>query len=94
AMIYHGLRPEFNIGTPKCYVRLAKQCTNSDIKKRPTAVEIINKLENWKNIIVVNDSNVKSNMKKGSTTFGIFNKLKKWRKSIVINDSYAKLDKQ
>ncbi|CAG8793647.1 5603_t:CDS:1, partial [Cetraspora pellucida] len=72
---------------PKCYVKLAKQCINSDMKKRPTAIEIINKLENWKSIIVDNDINVKSDMKKRSKASRFFNKLKEWKKPIVANNS-------
>ncbi|RIB29934.1 kinase-like domain-containing protein [Gigaspora rosea] len=30
-----GLRPEFAPGTPECYIKLAKQCMDSDPKERP-----------------------------------------------------------
>ncbi|CAG8494761.1 388_t:CDS:1, partial [Cetraspora pellucida] len=42
-----GLRPEFAPGTPECYVELAKQCMDSDPKKRPTATYINALITTW-----------------------------------------------
>ncbi|RIB27062.1 hypothetical protein C2G38_90770 [Gigaspora rosea] len=46
-----GLRPKFAPGTPDCYVELANQCMSSDPDKRPNVREIINRLNQWSNII-------------------------------------------
>ncbi|RIB06387.1 kinase-like domain-containing protein [Gigaspora rosea] len=45
--ICNGLRPELSPETPKCYIELAKQCMNSDPKKRPTAEYIYNEILQW-----------------------------------------------
>ncbi|RIB02337.1 kinase-like domain-containing protein [Gigaspora rosea] len=42
-----GLRPEFAPGTPECYVKLAKQCMDSDPQKRPNAYDIRDTLDDW-----------------------------------------------
>ncbi|RIB10893.1 kinase-like domain-containing protein [Gigaspora rosea] len=39
-----GFRPDFALGTPDCYIELAKQCMDSDPFKRPSAYDI------WKNL--------------------------------------------
>ncbi|RIB03658.1 kinase-like domain-containing protein [Gigaspora rosea] len=49
--ICNGLRPEFTIGTPECYIELAKQCMDSDPQKRPTAKFIHSKIVQWKIIM-------------------------------------------
>ncbi|RIB27418.1 kinase-like domain-containing protein [Gigaspora rosea] len=46
--ICNGSRPEFTIGTPECYIELAKQCMDSDPQKRPTAKYIHSKIVQWK----------------------------------------------
>ncbi|RIB30491.1 kinase-like domain-containing protein [Gigaspora rosea] len=46
-----GLRPEFAPGTPECYVKLAKQCMDSDPQKRPYAYKIRDILNDWYDII-------------------------------------------
>ncbi|CAG8736369.1 23692_t:CDS:2, partial [Cetraspora pellucida] len=43
--IYKGYRPDFGEGTPKCYVKLAKRCMDSDPHGRPTATIICSKIE-------------------------------------------------
>ncbi|RIB30161.1 kinase-like domain-containing protein, partial [Gigaspora rosea] len=54
--ICNGLRPEFAPGTPKCYIKLAKQCMYSDPQKRPYAYKIRNTLYNWYDIIKQSDN--------------------------------------
>ncbi|RIB10154.1 kinase-like domain-containing protein [Gigaspora rosea] len=46
-----GIRPEFAPGTPECYVKLAKQCMDSDPQKRPSAYDIWSTLKYWNEII-------------------------------------------
>src|ERR1043165_6218956 len=45
--ICNGLRPEFAPGTPDCYIKFAKQCMDSNAKKRPDAWDIQVKLSEW-----------------------------------------------
>ncbi|RIB15247.1 kinase-like domain-containing protein [Gigaspora rosea] len=51
-----GLRPEFALGTPECYIKLAKQCMDSDPQERPNAYQIENTLNYWYNIIKQSDN--------------------------------------
>ncbi|RIB24476.1 kinase-like domain-containing protein [Gigaspora rosea] len=53
--ICKGLRPEFAIRTPSCYVELARRCMNSDPKSRPTANEVYMKLYKWNKFMKVSD---------------------------------------
>ncbi|RIB10410.1 kinase-like domain-containing protein [Gigaspora rosea] len=50
-----GLRPKFADRTPNCYIKLAKQCTNSNPQIRPTAFNIYNEINNWFNKIKGSD---------------------------------------
>ncbi|CAG8568749.1 15995_t:CDS:1 [Cetraspora pellucida] len=45
--ILKGNRPEFGKGTPKCYVKLAKRCMDSDPNERPTATIISSRIVAW-----------------------------------------------
>ncbi|RIB14059.1 kinase-like domain-containing protein [Gigaspora rosea] len=45
--ICSGLRPEFSVDAPDCYIELARQCTDSNPKKRPNALNIWNVLGQW-----------------------------------------------
>ncbi|RIB15198.1 kinase-like domain-containing protein [Gigaspora rosea] len=45
--ILNGLRPELAFGTPKCYIELARQCMDPNPQKRPTAMDIYLKLNEW-----------------------------------------------
>ncbi|KAF0544491.1 kinase-like protein [Gigaspora margarita] len=47
AGICFGLRPEFALGTPNCYVELANQCMDPNPQKRPTTSVITDKLNKW-----------------------------------------------
>ncbi|RIB26866.1 kinase-like domain-containing protein [Gigaspora rosea] len=49
--IFDGLRPEFAIGTPDCYIELANQCMDSNPQNRPTAEYVFSKIERWKSIL-------------------------------------------
>ncbi|CAG8571942.1 14145_t:CDS:2 [Gigaspora margarita] len=40
-------RPGFNNGTPRCYVELAKGCIEPDPNKRPTAINICQRIGYW-----------------------------------------------
>ncbi|RIB23220.1 kinase-like domain-containing protein [Gigaspora rosea] len=44
---FDGERPEFGEETPKCYVKLAKRCMESDPNKRPTATNICHRVGYW-----------------------------------------------
>ncbi|RIB04423.1 kinase-like domain-containing protein [Gigaspora rosea] len=54
--IYRGLRPEFAPGTPDCYIELAKQCMDSDPQKRPDALDIWVKCNEWNEIMKSSDN--------------------------------------
>ncbi|RIB20018.1 kinase-like domain-containing protein [Gigaspora rosea] len=45
--ICNGLRPEFASGTPSCYIELAKKCMDFDLKERPNAEQVYDKLQEW-----------------------------------------------
>ncbi|CAG8744777.1 34052_t:CDS:1, partial [Racocetra persica] len=47
----NGVRPEFALGTPDCYVQLANQCMDGNPLKRPTAKEVYKKVQEWKIIL-------------------------------------------
>ncbi|CAG8734169.1 1713_t:CDS:2, partial [Dentiscutata heterogama] len=49
--ICRGLRPEFSEKTPECYIKLAKQCMDSDPNNRPSAKDISSKLSERRMII-------------------------------------------
>ncbi|CAB4474427.1 unnamed protein product [Rhizophagus irregularis] len=49
--ICNGLRPEFGKGTPEFYKKLAYKCTNANSNERPTAKELLDRIDFW------NDSN-------------------------------------
>ncbi|RIB25552.1 kinase-like domain-containing protein [Gigaspora rosea] len=49
--ICFGLRPEFALGTPNCYIELAKQCMDPDPQKRPAAWIVNSKLGIWSRIM-------------------------------------------
>ena len=49
--ICNGLRPEFGKGTPEIYKKLAYRCMNAISNQRPTAEELYNELESWKDKI-------------------------------------------
>ncbi|RIB07583.1 hypothetical protein C2G38_2273795 [Gigaspora rosea] len=51
------LRPEFAPGTPSSYVELAKQCMDSDPDKRPKALEIHGKVQEWIKSLVEGSDN-------------------------------------
>ncbi|RIB30392.1 kinase-like domain-containing protein [Gigaspora rosea] len=53
--ICRGLRPGFAPGTPDPYIELAKQCMDSDPKKRPVAYDIWIKLKEWDNCMESSD---------------------------------------
>lgn len=55
--ICRGLRPEFVSGTPDCYIKLAKQCTDSVPQKRPSASEVIGIINYWIDNITTLDEN-------------------------------------
>ncbi|RIB21570.1 kinase-like domain-containing protein [Gigaspora rosea] len=73
--ICNGLRPKFGPGTPDCYIELANQCMDSNPGKRPTSSEIINKINEWLNII---ESEAENKIKKRSMFREIIIKLNKW----------------
>ncbi|RIB00158.1 kinase-like domain-containing protein [Gigaspora rosea] len=57
-----GLRPEFAPGTPECYIKLAKQCMNSDPKDRPCASQVCDALKVWIECMEIpNDMKLKNN---------------------------------
>ena len=45
--ICKGERHEIIENTPQCYIDLMKKCWDEDPLKRPTALEILNIIENW-----------------------------------------------
>ena len=47
--ICEGVRPAFSINTPKFYIGLAYKCMNADPDKRPTAEELGEIIEFWRN---------------------------------------------
>ena len=49
--ICSGKRPDFALGTPKCYAELAELCMHSDSQQRPTAETIHFKLPEWYSFI-------------------------------------------
>ncbi|RIB19598.1 kinase-like domain-containing protein [Gigaspora rosea] len=53
--ICKGLRPEIAPGTPDCYIELAKSCMDSDPKKRPSASDIQQSLEEWHKSVVISE---------------------------------------
>ncbi|RIB17420.1 hypothetical protein C2G38_2037745 [Gigaspora rosea] len=46
-IICNGLKPEFASGTPSCYIELAKKFMDSDLKERPNAEQVYDKLQEW-----------------------------------------------
>ncbi|RIA90821.1 kinase-like domain-containing protein [Glomus cerebriforme] len=49
--IHAGLRPPVIKGTPECYIRLMKQCWDSNPANRPTAHSLADTLEKWYQIL-------------------------------------------
>ena len=45
--ICKGSRPKFAAGTPKCYIKLAKKCMNSDPYVRPSTWDVYKIIGNW-----------------------------------------------
>ncbi|RIB04062.1 kinase-like domain-containing protein [Gigaspora rosea] len=52
-----GSRPEFAPGTPECYIKLAKQCMDSDPEKQPAAWQVFQELYKWVEIMENSDNN-------------------------------------
>src|SRR5439155_17047991 len=48
--ICEGLRPAFSNNTPKFYIELAYKCMDADPDNRPTAEEILETIDFWKDI--------------------------------------------
>ncbi|RIB00422.1 kinase-like domain-containing protein [Gigaspora rosea] len=55
--ICEGSRPEFALGTPKCYIELVEKCMDSDPKERPNAYYIRKTIDRWLNKIDSSDDN-------------------------------------
>ncbi|RIB25097.1 kinase-like domain-containing protein [Gigaspora rosea] len=45
--ICNGIRPELALGTPECFIKLAKKCMDPIPEKRPLAVEVVEMLQSW-----------------------------------------------
>ncbi|CAG8749614.1 9804_t:CDS:2, partial [Cetraspora pellucida] len=58
-----GERPKIALGTPECYVELAKRCMHSNLKERPTARYINASVTAWFEDLVSesNESIIKKN---------------------------------
>jgi serine/threonine protein kinase len=49
--IMNGLRPEIPNEMPECYATLIKDCWNEDPQKRPTALDIKEKIMKWQSVL-------------------------------------------
>ncbi|RIB21888.1 kinase-like domain-containing protein [Gigaspora rosea] len=58
--IWNGLRPKVIKGIPLCYQNLLERCWNSDPLKRPSAIEIYETINSWKNDVNVLSEFLKS----------------------------------
>ena len=45
--ICKGERPEIIKNTPQCYINLMKKCWDEDSLKRPSALEVLNIIQEW-----------------------------------------------
>ncbi|CAG8842845.1 7164_t:CDS:1, partial [Racocetra persica] len=50
-LTFDEIRSKFDLGAPDVFIKLANQCMDKDLKKRPTAKEVYEQLKEWEIIL-------------------------------------------